>query len=46
MRRLVIFTVLAAGMLLAKRKMAERGGLGMGELCSEMCDRMLANMPR
>ncbi len=43
MRRLIIFTVLAAGMFLAMRKMAERGGLG--EHCSGMCDRMLANMP-
>jgi hypothetical protein len=45
MRRLIIFTVLAAGMLLAMRKMAEGGGFAMGERCSEMCDRMLANMP-
>ncbi len=45
MRRLIIFTVLAAGMFLAIRKMAERGGPAMGERCSEMCDRMLANMP-
>ncbi len=45
MRRLIIFTVLAAGMFLAIRRMAERGGPAMGERCSEMCDRMLANMP-
>jgi hypothetical protein len=45
MRRLIILTVLAAGMLLAMRKKAKRGGLAMGERCSEMCDRMLVNMP-
>jgi hypothetical protein len=45
MRRLIIFTAFAAGMFLAIRKMAERGGPAMGERCSEMCDRMLANMP-
>jgi hypothetical protein len=45
MRRLIILTVLAAGMLLAMRKIAQRGGPAMGERCSEMCDRMLANMP-
>ncbi len=27
------------------RKMAERAGPSVGERCSEMCDRMLANMP-
>ncbi len=45
MRRLIIFTVLAAGMFLAMRKFAERAGPVMRERCSEMCDRMLANMP-
>ncbi len=45
MRRLIIFTMFAAGMLLAIRRMAERGGPAIGERCSEMCDRMLANMP-
>ena len=45
MRRLLIFAVLAAGMLLAIRKIAERAGPAMREQCSEMCDRMLANMP-
>ncbi len=43
MRRLIIFIMFAAGMFLAIRRMAERGGLG--EHCSGMCDRMLANMP-
>ena len=45
MRRLLIFAVLAAGMFLAMRTMAERAGPVMRERCSEMCDRMLANMP-
>ncbi len=45
MRRLIIFAVVAAGMLLVLRKMAERAGPVMRERCSEMCDRMLANMP-
>ena len=45
MRRLLIFAMLAAGMSLAMRKMAERAGPAMRERCSEMCDRMLANMP-
>jgi hypothetical protein len=45
MKRLIIFAVLAAGMFLAMRKMAERSGPVMRERCSEMCDRMLANMP-
>ncbi len=45
MRRLPIFAVLAVGMFLAMRKIAQRGGPAMGERCSEMCDRMLANMP-
>ncbi len=45
MRRLIIWMVLAAGMFLAMRKMAERAGPAMRERCAEMCDRMLANMP-
>ena len=45
MRRLIIFTMFAAGMFLAIRRMAKREGPAMGERCSEMCDRMLANMP-
>ncbi len=45
MRRLLIFTVLAAGMFLAIRKIAERAGPVVRERCSEMCERMLANMP-
>jgi hypothetical protein len=45
MRRLIIFTMFAAVMFLAIRRMAERGGPAMGERCSGMCDRMLANMP-
>ena len=45
MKRLIILTVLAAGMFLAMRKLAKKAGPGMRERCSEMCDRMLANMP-
>ena len=45
MRRFIIFVVLAAGMFLAMRKLAERAGPAMHERCSGMCDRMLANMP-
>ena len=45
MRRLIIFTVLAAGMFLAMRKLAERAGPAMQERCAGMCERMLANMP-
>ena len=45
MKRLIIFAMLAAGMFLAMRKLAERAGPVMRERCSEMCDRMLANMP-
>ena len=43
--RLVIFGVLAAGMFLAMRKIAERAGPVVRERGSEMFDRMLANMP-
>jgi hypothetical protein len=45
MKRLIVLTVLAAGMFLAMRKLAKKAGPGMRERCSEMCDRMLANMP-
>ncbi len=45
MRRLPIFAVLAVGTFLAMRKIAERAGPTMRERCSEMCDRLLANMP-
>ncbi len=45
MRRLSIFAVLAAGMVLAMRKIAERAGPAMRGRCSEMCEWMLANMP-
>lgn len=44
MRRLIIFGVLAAGMFLAVRKLAEKAGPAMRERCSEMSERMLANM--
>ena len=44
MRRLIVFAVLVAWIVLMIRKMAESGP-AMGERCSEMCDRMLAKMP-
>ena len=44
MRRLIILAVVAVGIRLVIRKMAESGP-AMRERCSEMCDRMLANMP-
>lgn len=45
MRRLIILAVVAVGIRLAIRKMTETAGPAMREHCSEMCDRMLANMP-
>ena len=45
MKRLVILAVVAAGIRLVIRKIAEGAGPAMRERCSEMCDRMLANMP-
>lgn len=45
MRRLLIFAGLAAGMFLARRKIAERLGPAIRKRCSEACERMLANMP-
>ncbi len=45
MRRLIIFVVVATGILLIIRNMAKRGAPVMQERCSEMCNRMLANMP-
>ena len=42
MRRLIIFTVLTAGVFLVMRKIAERAGPAIREECSEMCERMLA----
>ncbi len=45
MRRLIIFALLVAGVFLVMRRMAESAGPAMRERCSEMCDRMLANMP-
>ncbi len=45
MRRLVVFLVVAVGVFLAVRKMAESAGPAMREHCAGMCDRMLAAMP-
>ncbi len=44
MKRLIVFAVPAAWIVLIIRRMAESGS-AMGERCSEMCDRMLAKMP-
>jgi hypothetical protein len=43
MRRLLIFAVIAAGTSLVVRRIAGKAALP--ELCAEMCDRFLANMP-
>ncbi len=45
MRRLLIFAVLAGGMLVALRMLSERVGPAIREQCSEMCDHFLAGMP-
>ena len=45
MKRLAIFSLLAVGMMLAMRKMVEAGGPAVRARCSEMCDRMLDQMP-
>ncbi|MFV1961166.1 MAG: hypothetical protein ACC658_04970 [Acidimicrobiia bacterium] len=45
MRRLAIFMVLGAGVTFAVVKMAQRGGPAMRARCSEMCERMLDQMP-
>ncbi len=45
MRRLIVFLVVAVGVFVAVRKMTESAGPAMREHCSEMCDRLLANMP-
>jgi hypothetical protein len=45
MKRFIVFVMLATGMFLAMRKIAERAGSATRARCSEMCDRMMANMP-
>jgi len=45
MRRLGIFAVLAAGVILAVRKMTQMDGSDARARCSEMCDRFLDQMP-
>ncbi|MEE9472594.1 MAG: hypothetical protein V3V82_01250 [Acidimicrobiia bacterium] len=45
MRRLIVFLVVAIGVFVAVRKMAESAGPAMREHCAAMCDRMLASMP-
>ncbi len=45
MRRLIVFLVVAVGVFVAARKMAESAGPAVREHCAELCDRMLAKMP-
>ena len=45
MKRLVIFGLLAFGMIAVMRKMAPEYGPAMRARCVEMCDQMLDNMP-
>ena len=45
MKRVVIFMMIVAGIFLAVRKIAGGAGPDMRKRCSEMCDRMLDNMP-
>ena len=45
MKRLAILAVLAAAVILAVRKMVELDGPEVRARCSEMCDRMLDQMP-
>ena len=46
MRRLVILAVVAAAASLIVRKLTEGTAPTLGERCSKVCDRFLANMPR
>lgn len=45
MRRFIIWTVLAAVTFLVMRAMAGKAAPAMRAGCSEVCERMLANMP-
>jgi hypothetical protein len=45
MKRLAIFMVLGAGVTFAVLKMSRMGGPALRERCSEMCERMLNQMP-
>ncbi len=45
MKRLAISAVLAVGVMLATWKMVETGGPVMRQRCSEMCERLLKQMP-
>lgn len=45
MKRLAIFTLLAVGLMVAMRKIVQAGGPALRAGCSEMCDRMLEQMP-
>ncbi|GMQ85117.1 MAG: hypothetical protein BMS9Abin07_0682 [Acidimicrobiia bacterium] len=45
MKRLTIMALLAAGVILAMRRMLQMGGPEMREKTSEACERMLSRMP-
>ena len=45
MKRLAIFAVLAAGVMFAIQRMAHLSGPALRARCSDMCDRMLDQMP-
>ncbi len=44
-KRIIVFAMLAVGMFLVMRKIAEIVGPAVRERCSRMCDRMLATCP-
>jgi hypothetical protein len=45
MKRFAILAVLAAAVILAVRRMAQLDGPAVRSKCSDMCDRMLDQMP-
>jgi len=45
MKRLAVFTVIAVGVGLATRRFIQTGGPVLRARCSEMCERMLSQMP-
>ncbi len=45
MKRLMIVALLAAGVVVAMRKMVQACGPAMRAKCSKLCDRMLDRMP-
>ncbi len=45
MKRLAIFTVLAAVVMIAMRKVVQTGGPAVRARCSEICEQILNQMP-